>query len=626
VARILSLETDTDLDHTRVVLEKPLTTAVDVSEIAVFALRDQAAFFGHNAPRYGSLPADEFAKDDPFASTDPAANWDVGRTVWSNSRGEAYSDGAPDGPAAVFLERRIDELVPGGWTVFVGTTLGTAPQPAAEVFRVAAVSEASLADYALAGEVTGLALEGLAAAAAGRTPFDVRRTTAYVVSEALAFAEQPITDPFPSPTRSGDAAGARLILDGEVEGLRGGQALTLTAERADGSGEERRVVLLRTVDSESVPGHTTLVLEQAILDPLVRSSLRLNANVARATHGETVEEVLGSGDAAQTGQSFRLQRSPLTFDSAPVPGGTASSLTVRVDGVRWQEVASLHGQGSEAQVYTVEVDEEGRATVRFGDGIDGARLPSGAENVTAVYRFGLGPDGEVAAGSLSLLATRPLGIAEVTNPLAAAGAAAPDTVEQARRNAPVTVRTLGRVVSLSDFEDFTLAFAGIGRVRAAPLGGVHLTVAGVGGTAVDPGSVLFENLFEALETARLPGPPMHLASYEPLPFDVAAKLVIDPRFRAEDVFGRAREALAAAYAFERRQMAQPLWAADVVTLLQAVSGVVAVDLDALHLTGAVPRLPARLDALPARRRGAEILPAQLLLLNPDGITLGVRTP
>lgn len=654
VTRLLTVETDAAADHTRVTLQngvvrfelgpggaadQPLpSTAIDLlalddpattGTVRVFALRQQVSFFGHNAPRYGTLPREDFLKDDPFTSADPANNWDQGRTIWTDSRGTPYAGGT-----SVFLTQQVSDVVPESWAVFVGTPLRSTAGSAASreetaVYRVSGVREASLADYALSADTTGLELvradgSALGADVATRLPFDVRRTTAFLVSEPLTLAALPITDPFPSTERDGD--GACLTLDRRIEGLTPGQALAFRGSLEDGT-EASRIVLLRAVDESFVQGSTTLVFQQAVQgQTFVRGSIALNANVARASHGETVEEVLGSGDAGQPAQHFRLQRGPLTFDSAPVPGGVASSLRVRVEGVLWQEVATLHGQGPEAQVYTVEVDGEGAATVRFGDGVDGARLPTGQENISVVYRIGIGPDGEVPAGALSLLTTRPLGIAEVVNPLPAAGAAPPDSVERVKRIAPVTARTLGRIVSLADFEDFALAFAGIGKVRAAALGGVHLTVAGVGGAPVARGSLLFDNLLEAVEAVRLPGPPLRLASYQRVDFVVAAKLVVDPRFSADDVFDSVRETLRTAYAFDRRELAMPLFASEVIGTIQSVAGVVAVDLDALHPSTTSAARPARLDASPARMRGADILPAQLLVIQPDGITLGARTP
>lgn len=69
------------------------------------------------------------------------------------------------------------------------------------------------------------------------------------------------------------------------------------------------------------------------------------------------------------------------------------------------------------------IADDRSVTITTGDGISGARLPTGVENVTATYRSGISLAGRVGADCLSLLKTRPLGIAAVTNPLPATGAA-----------------------------------------------------------------------------------------------------------------------------------------------------------------------------------------------------------
>ena len=46
--------------------------------------------------------------------------------------------------------------------------------------------------------------------------------------------------------------------------------------------------------------------------------------------------------------------------------------------------------------------------VEFGDGVQGARLPTGRGNVTRIYRVGGGTAGEVESGAIdSLLGQRP---------------------------------------------------------------------------------------------------------------------------------------------------------------------------------------------------------------------------
>ena len=137
-------------------------------------------------------------------------------------------------------------------------------------------------------------------------------------------------------------------------------------------------------------------------------------------------EVLGSGDGTQTHQRFQLKKPPLTYLSAPTDTGWQSTLRVRVNGILWQEVPSLHSLDGRSQSYIVRHSSNGSTSLIFGDGQQGARLPTGIENVTASYRSGLGQSGNVPAQSLVMLQTRPLGVVAVTNPLAASGGTDPE--------------------------------------------------------------------------------------------------------------------------------------------------------------------------------------------------------
>ena len=64
-------------------------------------------------------------------------------------------------------------------------------------------------------------------------------------------------------------------------------------------------------------------------------------NVVMATHGETLIEVMGSGDGSIPNQSFILKKPPLTYVPAPTASGAKSTLEVRVDDVLWSEVDTL---------------------------------------------------------------------------------------------------------------------------------------------------------------------------------------------------------------------------------------------------------------------------------------------
>ena len=321
----------------------------------------------------------------------------------------------------------------------------------------------------------------------------------------------------------------------------------------------------------------------------------LYGNVALATHGETVaREVLGNGDASTAFQSFGVRKSPVTFVPHPgAPHGAANTLQVRVGGVLWREVRNFYGYGDDDRIYTTSVDNEEKMTVRFGDGKTGARLPTGRDNVVAAYREGFGEIGNVRARSLSTLLDRPVGLKSVTNPAEAQGGADPETLQEARTNAPNTVRTFGRIVSLRDFEDAAREFASVAKARATWIWdgeeqAVHLTVAGHGGVAIT--GETYENLVEDLDRRRDPNRKLVVPpGYRKVPVQVEATIQVHPDYQIEEVQATARRALEGAFAFDHLEFGQSIHLSDVYRVLQDVTGVVAVVISLLRFKEATDR-------------------------------------
>ncbi|MEA2462480.1 MAG: hypothetical protein QOJ98_227, partial [Acidobacteriota bacterium] len=241
--------------------------------------------------------------------------------------------------------------------------------------------------------------------------------------------------------------------------------------------EKGRTIILD--DAQKQPHTATVVsavpsgalLQISFTPGLTRSldaaTATLHGNVARVTHGETVKsEVLGSGDASARFQTFGVAKTPVTFvPQAGARNGVANTLEVRVDGVKWTEVETLLGRGKDERVYVTRVDDDQKMAVQFG-GEPGSRLTTGRSNITAKYRVGLGSDGNVRAAALSNLLDRPPGLKSATNPAPAEGGAAGESRDLIRVNAPNTVRTFGRIVSLRDFEDAAREHATVAKARA----------------------------------------------------------------------------------------------------------------------------------------------------------------
>ena len=392
--------------------------------------------------------------------------------------------------------------------------------------------------------------------------------------------------------------------------------------KADPTASEAAV--LDTVVATS-GGQTALTFANPLRRIYDRATVALNANVVAATHGETVQEILGSANASQPNQSFALKQSPLTYLSRPSGQGAASTLQVWVNDLRWQEQPSLLAAAPNARVFTTSRQDSGTVTIRFGDGTHGARPPTGSTNVRATYRKGIGLSGNVPAGGINQALDRPPGLRAVVNPSDATGGADPDQPEDARTSAPLHVLTLERVVSLTDYQDFSRAFAGVARALATwtwtgRTRGVVVTVAGPGGEVLDPNGETIGNLAAALRSSGNPYVPVTVLPHQPQTFAVAGLVSVDTTtYDTGLVLAAVRASLGAAFGFDARALGQGVAQSEVIAAIQSLPGVQGTKLTAFALAGSAPSatLP---DFLPAAapQTGARglVSGATMLLIDP----------
>jgi hypothetical protein len=376
------------------------------------------------------------------------------------------------------------------------------------------------------------------------------------------------------------------------------------------------------VNATSVNGDiTTLSLLNPLLGIYDATTVTVNANAALATNGETMQEILGNGDSTNNALQFTLKQAPLTYVTAAVGNGSQSTLQVWVNNLRWQEVPNLLSSGPADRVFTTRVNPQGNTIVQFGNGVQGALTPTGQSNIRAVYRKGIGSAGMVSAAQLSQPLDRPQGLKTVINPSPASGGADPASADDARASAPLPTLTIGRVVSLEDYQNFALAYAGISKALASwtwfgNLRGVFLTIAGENGATLQNNDPIVINLIQSMQASGNPYIPLQVASFVPVLFQFSASLNIDNTdYNPQQVLAQVWQNLSAAYAFDQLQLADTVVASEIISIMQQTPGVIAVQLTALNFsgepaTGPVP--PMLCAAGPQAPQGA-----QMLILDPQ---------
>jgi len=262
-----------------------------------------------------------------------------------------------------------------------------------------------------------------------------------------------------------------------------------------------------------------------------------------------------------------------------------------VDGVEWQEVRSFYSQSSNAHVFVTREDDQNFTHVQFGDGVDGARLPSGANNVVATYRYGSGAQSPTP-GALSVILQPWPGLKAILNPVAAGGGADPDPPQQIQRYAPQSVTTFGRAISAADYATIAAQAPGVARARSyfawdpAQQRMMIKIYVGDDQNAVDNANI-------ALAAASDPNRPLQVLLASTIAISLRLTLLVDPLYQADAVTAAVTAALvdpdAGLLGVNVVKIGQSLWRSQIEEACLSAAGAVAVH--DLQLTRKIVLLP-----------------------------------
>jgi hypothetical protein len=282
-----------------------------------------------------------------------------------------------------------------------------------------------------------------------------------------------------------------------------------TGNPADADHSHRHAVRLTRVEASTDPLNGRQLVEVgwaredalpfalciSVLGPPPDCKIIHNVSVARGNvilvdHGLTIEEDTGTVPASETTQECEceeipsetsvvpggyapvLKQSPLTFAQPLVLGSPASralSQDVRktlpqvrltsdlapTDDPRWSVQSDLLESKEGDQHFVAEIDDDGRAHLRFGDGELGRR-PAANASFTAVYRTGNGPVGNVGGEAISHIVFRKKkvsgGILTVRNPIPSSGGTDPEPLAEGKLFAPHAFRQeIERAITADDY-------------------------------------------------------------------------------------------------------------------------------------------------------------------------------
>jgi hypothetical protein len=307
----------------------------------------------------------------------------------------------------------------------------------------------------------------------------------------------------------------------------------------------------------------------------------------------TAESVFAAPPSMLRVVTFEEQPNPAlsAFDLMnydPAAAVPVIKLTSELNGAAatWAAAPDLLADGTTDTNFVVEIESDGTATLRFGDGTNGM-MPASNTAFAAEYRIGNGTAGNVGAESLLLFAGDPR-IVGCTNPLPATGGVDPETTAQIQRRAPQAFLTQERAVTMQDYVNVTEGYPQIADAAATlRWTGSWYTVFDaaepVGGGALSKATL--KSLTKYVNQYRLAGQDLKLEAPAYVSLTIALTVCVDPAYFQAQVQQALQQALGAGtqpngqpgvFAPANFQLGQSVYLSPIYTAARSVAGVTTV--------------------------------------------------
>ena len=375
-------------------------------------------------------------------------------------------------------------------------------------------------------------------------------------------------------------------------------ASTVTLTFQNTTGTAITVPALTQVATTTISSSTSTQIifetDAAVIVPAKVGSTNGSATVT-ATQGVTVTtesaaDPSGNGIGTSDGsvnQTFQLAENPVINNS----------IEVVVNGVNYTQVQYLIDYNSFDPVFAATTNAAGTTFVTFGDNVSGRIPPNGAK-VYATYRIGGGVEGNVATNTIKFVLTNAVSGLSVSNQDitvtgdgAAKGGADAESTDDIRINAPKSVRTLNRAVSLRDYAELCIQVSGV--AKSISIADVYTSVtvyfAPFGDKGVETDGVTPSAVFNTLKTSildylvdRVPAnttvtlqPPFYV------PIDLNISITVLPQYKQTLVQSAVEETILLLLDFANVSFADRITIQDIMTAISSVNGVAYANLSKL---------------------------------------------
>ncbi|MBR1214653.1 putative baseplate assembly protein [Bradyrhizobium sp. JYMT SZCCT0180] len=458
----------------------------------------------------------------------------------------------------------------------------------------------------------------------------------------------------------GATDGEVTLADGLV--LKPGTVLILkgTTAGAGGNSSDARYHAVALTGCRAARGKSaTHSITWDIDDAIPASMAGLNkfvalGNIVLVDHGRSVSEG-GPNLTVKAGAAGPLSRRGLTHRVPPqTTANSAAAMVVQnpheampavalaIEEEPWGRVkADLLESLPTDRHFCVEVDDGGRAWIRFGDGAGVGESPPDGTNFVATYRIGNGAAGNVSAGAIRRVilkngaASSGINNIAVTNPMSAVGGTEPESTATARLLAPGDMRVhQHRAISADDYAEFARGVSGVANAVATIMQEGTRRVVRV---AIDPKGeqapnqtsdpkawarwkALKERVLQRLGGVRRINHDVIVAAPDYVDLTIRLKVTLLPSYLKDTVVAQVKREFIddkgkSFFDPDKLTFGQSIYWSQVASLLHAIPGIASVEQVEFARKDRLPRN----DATPSPTDKIEIGPKEIAVLKPSDL-------
>lgn len=281
------------------------------------------------------------------------------------------------------------------------------------------------------------------------------------------------------------------------------------------------------------------------------------------------QKLVGEPDRIQLGNILSPDSIIYITDIPSDQKYTEGSMNLYINDEPWILVNTFAYSSSRDKVYKVEVDEQLRPYIKFGDGQFGMK-PEYNATVQASYSLTYGSAGNIATNNFT---TVPQNIQIIdskiiiNNVIPATGGSDYETFNMLKNHIPLSIKTLGVAITKEDFEAIAKMVGGVDKAYANYVCGryveIYITPDGGG----EASSALLDSVEKTISKSKVITTSIEVLSTHKSQVFLDMTITGKKSFKSNDISNQVKKALTTAYDYNNSDINKPVRLSDIYALV-----------------------------------------------------------